>query len=449
LEISVKLSAVRYFLAPGALCAFVIGISAGCRQKPSQVAVSSGPPVIPVSYPVRQKVVEFVDFTGRTEPVSKVSVRPGVTGFLVELPNHFKEGSEVKAGDLLFKVDPQPFQAVVDQAKSQLAGYQAQLKLAKVTLDRDKSSGAIAVSPQQIDQDKATVEAAEARVKGAQATLDAANVNLKYTEVKAAISGRTSRIFFTPGNSVTAYSTILTSIVSMDPMYAYFEIDERSYHKYLKTSETANVLAAPFDLVGFAAGSLGILGLPPVNPVYMALEGEETFPWVGSIDFINNQVNSSTGTVAVRGIFQNTRPQGGPWRIIPGMFVRIRLPMGKPEEKLLVIDRAIGSDQGLKFVYVVDVDNKVQSRRVETGSLQENGLRVIEDYVEWRDQKTNELMKMGVKKDELIVVGGLPQIRPRMEIQPDPTTMPVLTVNDPTATNRTRVQPPPPSGKKQ
>jgi multidrug efflux system membrane fusion protein len=149
----------------------------------------------------------------------------------------------------------------------------------------------------------------------------------------------------------------------------------------------------------------------PNLPVFMALEGEEGFPHKGTLNFINNTVNPSTGTIAVRGIFENTRPAGGTSSIVPGNFVRVRLPLGEPHKANLVIDKAIGSDQGLKFVYVVDAQNKVQYRRVTTGALQEDGLRVIED---------------GIGPEDWVAVGGIQQLRPRTEVQPDPTDMPTL-----------------------
>jgi multidrug efflux system membrane fusion protein len=165
-------------------------------------------------------------------------------------------------------------------------------------------------------------------------------------------------------------------------------------------------------------------------PVFMAIEGEENFPHRGSLNFINNQVNPSTGTIAVRGVFQNVRPAGGAWSLIPGMFVRVRLPLGEPYTATLVIDRAIGSDQGLKFVYVIDSESKVQYRRVKTGALQEDGLRVIEE---------------GLQPGDWVVVGSLQQLRPRTEVQTEPTAMPTLAGGE-NASQRRKPQPPPPGG---
>src|SRR5437660_202698 len=222
-----------------------------------------------------------------------------------------------------------------------------------------------AVGQQQIDQDKAAVEEAEARIKVAEASLASAKLNLSFTQVRAPIGGRISRYYYTPGNLVTQDQTLLTTIVTTDPMYAYFDVEERTFDRLV---------------AGLNAARAASPGARPELPVLMALEGEDGYPHRGRLDFINNQVNPSTGTVAVRGVFTNDRTDGGLWSLVPGRFVRVRLPLGEPHRAQLVIDRAIGSDQGLKFVYTLGPENKVQYRRVKTGSLQEDGLRAIEPY---------------------------------------------------------------------
>jgi RND family efflux transporter MFP subunit len=463
----------------GLLVLFWIGVAwaSGCQQKAPQ-APSTDLPVIPVSNPVSRVVSEFVDFTGHTEAKEAVSVRPHVSGYLEKIDSPFKEGSEVKAGDVLFKIDPRTYQALVDEAHSQVILNQAQLKLAKLTYERDRSLGAtLATSQQQLDQDKANVDAADARLQSSLAALKDAETNLDYTTVKALISGRISRYFYTPGNLVTANQTILTTIVTMDPMYAYFDIDERTYRKYLKMINDARTTTASekpetqekskpdqSDKAKYEsaepAESAGKTNAPAKTsdayltafPVKMALEGDDTsganaFPWSGTVDFVNNQLNPSTGTITMRGVFHNERPPGGAWRIVPGMFVRVRLFIGQPHPALLVIDRAISSDQGLKSVYVVvtRTDDKgvkheeIQSRHVVTGSLQEDGLRVIEPYD--KDKKT------GLLPDDRVVVGGLPQLRSRMEIKPDPIAMPTLANTDAITLQRDRPQPLPPGQK--
>ncbi len=374
------------------LCAFLL---TGCENKAPQIAPPTVPG-IPVSHPVQRKVIDFVDFTGRTEAKEAVDIRPRVTGYLVQMP--FKEGAEVKKGDLLFEIDPRPYQAQYDQALGQVTLYQAQLKLAKTTYARDQaiaaSGGATAISQQQLDQDRAAVEEAEARVKAYQSSVEVYKLNLSFTKVTSPIDGHISRYYLTRGNLANQDQTLLTTVVSLDPMYVYFDMDEPT-------------------LLRIRGGAGAQYALPKIGdmPVNMALQNQEGFPQKGTIDFFNNQVNPTTGSLSVRGLFPNPVLPSGHRLMSPGMFARVRLPLGEAHPALLVIDRAIGSDQGLKFVYVVDRENKVQYRRVKTGSLQDDGLRVITE---------------GLQPDDWIVVGALQQVRPRMQVQPDKVAMPSL-----------------------
>jgi multidrug efflux system membrane fusion protein len=381
---------------------------------------------------VQQQVTDYVDFTGRTDAVQAVDIRARVTGYLVRMP--FKEGSEVRGdgrprgavgvvgllaeplgpgpllaaaslfpgqcqeGDLLFEIDPRPYQAQLDQAKGQVALYQAQLDLARTTYVRFSTlfkSTPGAVSQQELDQYKASVVEAEARIKAFQASLEVYRLNLDFTRVTSPIDGRVSRYYLTLGNLVNQDQTLLTTVVSQDPMYAYFDTDEPTLLRARRAVSEGRIKRA-------ADGT---------NPVFMGLQDEEGFPQAGTIDFVNNQVNPTTGSISMRGVFRNPKLPGGVRLLSPGMFVRIRLPMGPTQPALLVIDRAIGSDQGLNYVYVVDAANKIQYRRVTTGPLQDNGLRVI---------------AQGLKPDDRVVIGGLQQIRPGMEVRTQETPMPAL-----------------------
>jgi membrane fusion protein, multidrug efflux system len=367
----------------------------GCHGQPGQVAPPQAP-AVPVSRPVQQEVTDYVDFTGRTDAVQAVNVIARVTGYLVQMP--FKEGAEVKKGDLLFKVDPRPYQAQFDQANGQVGLYQAQLELAKVTYTRFSElfkSNPGAVSKQLLDQYKAQVAEAEAQLKAFQASLEVYRLNLDFTNVTSPIDGRVSRYYLTLGNLVNQDQTLLTTVVSQDPMYAYFDTDEPTLLRLLRAVSEGRIKPARDGK----------------NRVLMGLQDEDGFPHEGTVDFVNNQVNPTTGSITMRGVFPNPELPGEVRLLRPGMFVRIRLPVSPPHPALLVIDRAIGSDQGMKYVYVVDADNKVQYRRVTTGPLQDNGLRVIEQ---------------GLKPDDRVVVGSLQQIRPRMEVRPDEMPMPTL-----------------------
>ena len=362
------------------------------------------PPLIPVSQPVQRDVTDYVDFTGRTDAINSVGIRPRVTGYLWRVA--FKEGTEVKKDDLLYEIDPRPYQTQLDQTKSQVALNEASLKLARASLARViplVSTGAAA--PEERDQDVAAVAQAEASVKAAQAAVEVYKLNLEFCRVTSPIEGMVSRTFYTVGNLVTQDQTLLTTVVSLDPMYAYFDMDEPTLLSIRRAINEGRI-RVPSD-----RSDIRIL---------LGLQGEQGFPHEGKFNFINNVVNPSTGTIAVRGVFPNPRPNAGPaclamemfgsqshrrgrsalgsdgaaaWRLgdlatnakgqgarllNPGMFVRIHLPIGQPHPALLVVDRAVGSDQGLKFVYVLDKDNKVQYRRVTTGPLEDDGLRVIE-----------------------------------------------------------------------
>ncbi|MGO9812241.1 MAG: efflux RND transporter periplasmic adaptor subunit [Isosphaeraceae bacterium] len=378
------------------LCA-TMAVLPGCARRTPQIA----PPeavTIPVSKPVVREVTDFVDFTGRTDAIQSVDIRPRATGYLVKMP--FEEGTEVKAGDLLFVIDPRPYQAQLDQAIGQVNLYQAQLKLARTTLARDRAINNMtpnSISRQQLDQDEAAVEEADARVKAYEKNSEVYRLNREFTNVVAPISGMVSRYYLTLGNLVNQDQTLLTTIVSLDPMYAYFDVDEPTLLRVRKAINEGKMKAR-------RANGLRV-------PVFMGLQNEAGFSHEGTVNFVNNQLNPTTGSLLVRGIFPNPKPPGGTRLLSPGMFVRIRLPIGDPHPAILVIDKAISSDQGIKFVYVVDKDNKVQYRRVTTTSLQDDGLRVVTE---------------GLKPDEWVVVSGLQQVRPRMSIRPEQGPMPSL-----------------------
>jgi multidrug efflux system membrane fusion protein len=405
----------------------LLAMVAGCQRNSSQVGPAE-PPAIPVSHAVIREVTDYVDFIGQTDAVQSLNVTARVTGYLVKMP--FKEGSEVRGddrlrgavrvvgllaaslgpvhlhaaaslfpgqcqeGDLLFEVDPRPYRAQLDQAQGQVNLYAAQLKLAKANyvraLEVAKTPGAI--SPQDLDTYNAQQEQADAALKAAQASLEVYKLNLRFCSVTSPIDGQVSRYYLTLGNLVNQDQTLLTTVVSLDPMYAYFDIDEPTVLRIRRAANEGKIKRPQDGLI----------------PVLMGLQGEEGFPHQGNIDFVNNQVNPTTGSLSVRGVFPNPKPQGGIRLLSPGMFVRIRLPIGNPHPALLVIDRAIASDQGLKYVYVLDAENKAQYRRITTGPLQDDGLRVV----------------LGLHADDRVVIGGLQQVRPGMPIRPDEQPMP-------------------------
>lgn len=336
-------------------------------------------------------MTDYVDFTGRTNAVQSVDIRARVSGYLVKMP--FKEGAEVKEGDMLFEIDPRPYQAQYDQAQGQVNLYKAQLELAKANYARDKEVAKTpgAVSVQQLDQDRAAVDEADAAVKAFEASLEVFKLNLSFTKVNSPIDGQVSRYFLTLGNLVAQDQTLLTTVVSLDPIYVYFDVDEGTVTRVRRAINEGVIKT-------YEQGKI---------PVYMAIQDETGYPHEGTINFINNQFNPSTGSISVRGVFENKKPEGGRRLFSPGMFVRVRLPIGQPHKSLLVIERAIGSDQGLKFVYVVNDKNIVERRNIKTGALQPDGLRVVTD---------------GLKANEWVVVGGLQllqQLKENKEVKPD------------------------------
>jgi RND family efflux transporter MFP subunit len=383
------------------LFALIATTTIGCRK--SAPPAVSGLPVVPVSHPVLREVTEYVEYTGRADAIETVGIKARATGFLVRAP--FTEGAEVKKGDLLFEIDSAPYKAQLAQAEAQVKVAEANLVLAQASYNRVKNlTGSVAVSPQEIDQARAAADAAEAQVRAAKATAEIYRLNLGYTRVTSPIDGQVSRYYYTAGNLVSQDQTLLTTVVSTDPMYAYFDMDERTL---LRIRTAIN------------EGRVQPRGTGNDLPVLMGLEGEDGFPHQGTVNFVNNVVNPSTGTIAVRGLFPNSKPPNGRRLLSPGMFVRIRLPIGQPHTAVLVVDRAIGSDQGLKYVYVIDADKKVRYRRVTTGALEDDGLRVIED---------------GLKPDELVAVGAIQQLRPGMDVDAELHPMPIPgAANPPTA----------------
>jgi multidrug efflux system membrane fusion protein len=387
---------------------------AGCK-KPAPPSAASGTQVVPVAKPVQRPVTEFVEYTGRSDATDTIGIKARATGYLIRAP--FTEGAEVKKGELLFEVDPKPYEAQLAQAEAQVKVAEANLVLAQASYNRVKNAkGTAAVSPQEVDQARAAADAADAQVKAAKATAEVYRLNLGYTKVLAPIDGQVSRAYYVVGNLVSQDQTLLTTIVSTDPMYAYFDMDERTL-LHIRTAINQGKIQP-------SEGSGNDL------PVLMGLEGEDGFPHRGTVNFVNNVVNPSTGTIAVRGLFPNPKPENGRRLLSPGMFVRIRLPIGQPHPAVLVVDRAIGSDQGLKFVYVIDADKKVRYRRVTTGALEDDGLRVIED---------------GLKPDELVAIGAIQQLRPGMDVEPEVHPMP--TPGAPSGPPAANNNPPPPKKK--
>lgn len=351
--------------------------------------------VVPVSKPVQRSVTDFAHYTGRARAGQDVTIQPRVTGFLDKIA--FKEGAEVKAGEVLFEIDPRPYRAQADAAKASVARAEASLKYARTTNARFKELAKNqpgAVSVQQLDQYRAQEDQAVAELDFDKAKLQIALLNLEWTVIRAPIAGKIGRSNLSVGNLVKQDETKLTTLVSTGSMHVYFDVDERTFLKILEGRKGKLPAQADTELA-----------------VSMGLASEEGYPHRGVVDFLDSRVNVKTAAVQGRAVFAGPKEKDGAALLMPGMTVRVRVPIGQPYEALLVVDRAILTEQGAKFVYVVDAENKVESRRVTLGPLQADGLRVIME---------------GLKKDDAIVIGGLQKLRPRMKIQPELTVMPRL-----------------------
>jgi membrane fusion protein, multidrug efflux system len=406
---------------------------AGCDSRPSGKQPADTTLTLPVAHPVQKEVTDYIDYTGRTNAKHNVIVQPRATGYLVAMP--FKEGDYVTEGEMLFRIDPKPYEAQLKAAKASVAQNEATLRYAVATNKRFKEARKKqpdAVSERELDQYQAQEEQAAANLDLARANLESAKLNLEYTEVRAPISGQISRYYLTLGNLVNQDVTQLTTVVSMDPMYVNFDMDEPTLMRIKEaikegkvklpsegpdTPLTASVqamanLAIPMQgRLGAAGALVPLAGGGADMRVLMGLPGDETPNREGVINFFDNQVNPGTGSIQVRGKFPNPLIGQNVHLLAPGMFVRVRLPIGPKTPSLLVIDRAVVSDQGRKYIYILDADNKVEQRKVTVGSLQDDGLRVI---------------TQGLKKDDWVLIGGLQQVRPNMPIKPDQESMPTL-----------------------
>jgi len=383
----------------------------GCREKaPAKVAQA---PVVRTETPITREVGDYVYFTGRLEAVESVEVRARVTGYLVSID--FQSGKPVKAGDRLFKIDPRPYQAQLDEANGQVALAKAQLQLAIADNARAKEVAKTpgAISQQDVDKYQAAEDEAAAQVTASEAASEVSALNLSFTDVVSPIDGMVSRNLLTIGNLVTQDQTLLTTVVSQDPIYAYFDIDELTLLR-------AERLIQQKKIESTAQGA--------VLPVQFGLANEGSdYPHSGTIDFINNQIDPSTGTLELRGVFGNPLlTPVGPRMFKPGEFVRIRLPMGKAREALLVTQAAIGSDQGKKYLLSVNKDNVVEYSPVTLGPQQPGGLQVVQPV---NIQRTSAGVRFAldgepsvpsITADSVIIAEGLQRVRPGVKVDAKP-----------------------------
>jgi RND family efflux transporter MFP subunit len=359
-----------------------IAATLGCSRANEYVAPP--PAAVTVAQPVEREIVHQLEFTGTTRSIEAVDVRARVTGYLQKIA--FQDGAEVKAGDLLFVIEPAPFEAALDSAKAALQKAEASLELAQADLARTEplvNRGAL--TAQELDVKRADVATAQADVASAKAALRQADLNLEYTQVKSPIAGRVSRHMVDVGNLVQPGETVLTRVESYDPIHVYFSVSESDVMEFLRSSTGTNPQA--------------IRDNPPA--LFMGLSGEDGFPHEGKLDFTELGVDPQTGTQMRRGEFPNPDQN-----LVPGLFARVRLPIGSPEPALMIPDRAIGTDQRGEYVLVVNDKNTVEYRLVKLG-MRVAGMRVVSD---------------GLQANEWIVINGLQKARPGSVVNPERTT---------------------------
>jgi RND family efflux transporter MFP subunit len=364
----------------------LLGVAvSGCAKKTDPAAA---PPEAIVAQVISKRITDWDEFTGRFQAVESVEVRPRASGYIDQVL--FREGQLVKRDEVLFVIDRRPYQADYDRARAGLALASSQLELAKLEAERVKKlkdSGA--VSREELDQRLSVLSQQEAGVAAAKAALDSATLMLSFTRVVAPIEGRVSRAEVTRGNLVTGGNvggTLLTTIVSLDPIYVYFDGDENAYLRYVALARE-----------GERSSSRDVN-----NPVRIGLADEVGFPHEGRMDFVDNQLNVTTGTIRGRAVLDNKEG-----RFTPGLFARVQLLGSAEHDAILIEERAVGTDQSQNFVLVLGADNKLEYRAVELGRSTE-GLRIV---------------RKGLQPSDVIVTAGLQRLRPGMQVSPKRVAM--------------------------
>lgn len=352
-------------------------------------------PEVTVAKPIAKRLTDWDEFTGRLIARDRVEIRARVSGYLTEV--HFKEGAEVKEGDLLFTIDPRPYEAAVQRAEAVLSQAKTNADLAQTEArNATKLREGQVISAEESERRLKSAAGEQAAVRAAEAMVTTAKLDLEFTQIKAPISGRVSDARVTVGNLISGgagESTLLTTIVALDPIYAEIEADEQSVLKYREMHKTGERKSAMFGRI----------------PAEMALINEEGWPHRGEIDFVDNQINPATGTIRARGVFPNTD------RLMsPGFFAKVRIPGSGEYDGLLIRDSAVGDDQGSAFVWVIDAEDKAVYRPVKLGPVLD-GMRVV---------------RQGLKADERVVILGLMAVRNGAKVKPTTAEMAAQTAND-------------------
>lgn len=379
---------MNWFTRIAALVVSAVLVS-GCRPAGKAPPSAANAPSVAIAQPIPRKISEWDEFTGRLASPETVEIRARVSGYIDKV--HFKEGKEVQQGDLLVTIDQRPYQAAFDRLKAELGAARARAELARGEAKRAEGLAATrAISTDTYETRLKNAIQAEESVRSAEAALKSAQLDLEFTEIRAPITGRISNARVTAGNLViggsTANTTLLTTLVSLDPLYCYFDADEASVLRYRQLHREGKRTAAMFAPV----------------PAEMALGNEQGFPHKGQIDFVDNEMNPATGTIRARGVFAN------PDKLMaPGFFARVRIPGSGEYDAVLIRDSAISSDQGRPFVLIVDGQNKTVYRAITTGPMVDS-MRVVRD---------------GLSANDRVIVSGLMSARPGMIVQPQLVSM--------------------------
>ncbi len=359
---------------------------AACDQAPNAASAPPPPPPVTVAKPVVKEIVEWDEFTGRFEAVGAVEIRARVGGYLETAS--FTEGSLVRQGDVLFVIDRRTFRAALAQAEASVVSARTTVDLTKVELDRaERLMRTGNTSEQTLDNRRQQFGAAQANLDGARAAAEQARLNLGFAEIKAPIGGRISRKLVTEGNLIQADGTLLTTIVSLDPIYFYFDVDERSYLAYVRAARDANPTVQ------------SVIG----QEVTVTLPDERGSKRKGRIDFVDNRIDPATGTMRLRAVFENNDLY-----LVPGLFARIQIQGSPSYRAVLIPDEAVGADQDRRIVFAVGADGTVTPQVIRPGP-RIDGYRVV---------------RQGLTGDETIVISGLMRVRPGGKVTPQLTTLP-------------------------
>ena len=385
-----------------ALLAVAAAALAGCDNQKPKATKAPDVPVVEVGQPVSDYVVNHEDFTGRTDAEFTINVRARVTGYLDKV--YFKDGEEVKEGDVLFEIDPRPYEADLARMESSVAQNVAHLNRLEADFGRAKNLYARGnIGREEFDKIAGDRAEAEAAVGVAKAGRDLAKLNVVWTKIKAPISGRLSRRLIDPGNLIKSDDTDLTTIVSLDPMFVYFEIDERTLLGLRRLIREGKM---PSRQEGATL------------KVQIGLSDEADFAHEGTINYSDNKVDPNTGTLQVRAVIPNPKPRV----LSPGLFTRVRLPIGDPHRAVLVPEDVLASDQGKKYVYVVEnvkerTDKK--GKPVKEGTVRRRDVTVGSRHVVTKGgtEKTMRVIESGLAPGDLFAVSGLQRIKPGIEVQ--------------------------------